>query len=169
MGSLSVYITAVTGRPAGKPTLFPDNPVDNRFDGSFVVWMNRWVNCDVPGAVDLGNSQIAIGFSPVCTHMGCLLVRGMKAGEHDLQPFEPESKQLICGPCRCHGTSFDLVKAGLVVLGPATQNLPQLALRRVNENGHAQSDGTHIQAHAWLNDPDPRFEHWPYKPRVVLD
>ncbi len=48
--------------------------------------------------------------------MGCLLVRGMNAGEHDLQPFDPQAEQLICGPWRCHGTWFNLVKAGLVVL-----------------------------------------------------
>ncbi|MEE9163138.1 MAG: hypothetical protein V3U35_09250 [Candidatus Neomarinimicrobiota bacterium] len=47
-----MQITDVTGKQAGKPALFPDNPADHRFAGSFVVWVNR----DVPGAVDLGNS-----------------------------------------------------------------------------------------------------------------
>ena len=94
-----------------------------------------------------------IAFSPVCTHMGCLLVRSEQ--DHGIQGDATD--HLTCGPCPCHGTTFDLLRAGLVVLGPATQNLGQLGL---------QSDGGDVLAVEWLQNEkqhiDPVEEVWPF-------
>jgi arsenite oxidase small subunit len=51
-----------------------------------------------------------------CTHMGCPL-RGLFKAEHG-----------ILGPCACHFTTFDVAKRGQVVMGQATENLPQVLL-----------------------------------------
>ena len=42
------------------------------------------------------------------------------------RPVQGEHK--ILGPCPCHFTTFDLRNNGMVVLGQATQNLPQVTL-----------------------------------------
>lgn len=66
------------------------------------------------GGVGPGGSIVA--FSDICTHMGCSVSGNVK----------PE--QEVAGPCPCHFTTFDLSKNGLVVVGPATTNLPQVRL-----------------------------------------
>ncbi len=64
----------------------------------------------------VGEDEDIVAFSYLCTHMGCPLV-GLYKDEHK-----------ILGPCACHFTTFDLTKNGMVVLGQATQNLPQITL-----------------------------------------
>ena len=34
----------------------------------------------------------------------------------------------MLGPCPCHYSRFDLAKGGIVILGQATQSLPQVTL-----------------------------------------
>ena len=126
--------------------------IDNGdFSGSFAFR----VTTDAPGAVpDLHpdhGGDFLVAFSPRCTHMGCLLLRD----EDDRDPHDPRdngSEQLLCGPCACHGTTFDLLKGGLVVLGPATQNLAQLKL---------EVDGNEVKATGWRAHVHPVEEHWP--------
>jgi nitrite reductase/ring-hydroxylating ferredoxin subunit len=104
----------------------------------------------ITGAIDLstvpGQSGFAIGFSGVCTHMGCRLPETVLPDGGDT----PDG--LVVGPCPCHGTSFDLERSGLVVLGPATQHLPLLRLGL---------DGDSLEALNWLTDVDPVAERWP--------
>jgi len=57
-----------------------------------------------------------VAFSNLCTHMGCAVSGNVDAGRG------------TAGPCPCHYTSFDLAKGGLVVVGPATTDLPQVRL-----------------------------------------
>lgn len=97
-----------------------------------------------------------IGYSAVCTHMGCLLARS--DSDHDVQysPDGNDGHQVTCGPCPCHGTTFDLIKCGLVVLGPATRNLPQLRLALVDVGGQA-----HVKPVGWAEEMDPRSNDWP--------
>lgn len=64
----------------------------------------------------VGPDGDVVAFSYLCTHMGCPLVGQYKA-EHK-----------ILGPCPCHFSTFDLRTNGMVVLGQATQNLPQIML-----------------------------------------
>ncbi len=64
----------------------------------------------------LGPDGDIVAFSYLCAHMGCPLV-GQYKDEHK-----------ILGPCTCHFTTYDLRNNGMVVLGQATQNLPQITL-----------------------------------------
>jgi arsenite oxidase small subunit len=64
----------------------------------------------------IGPDGDIVAFGTDCTHMGCPL-RGA---------YKPEYG--ILGPCGCHFTTFDLAHRGMVVLGQATQNLPQVIL-----------------------------------------
>jgi len=129
----------------------------DRFRNSFVVRINK--EPDVPG----GSGAIAhpaggflIAFSSVCTHMGCLLVQPADDPANQ-PPLSGYPDELVCGPCPCHGTIFDLSRGGVVVLGPATQNLPQLKLR---------IEGDQLIAYKWWQErpyqhEDPREEIWP--------
>ncbi len=64
----------------------------------------------------IGADGDIVAFATDCTHMGCPL-RGL---------FRPEHAAL--GPCACHFTTFDLTHRGMVVIGQATENLPQILL-----------------------------------------
>ena len=65
----------------------------------------------------VGPDRDVVAFATDCTHMGCPL-RGQFQREH-----------AVLGPCPCHFTTFDLTHRGMVVLGQATENLPQIILR----------------------------------------
>lgn len=64
----------------------------------------------------IGPDEDVVAFGTDCTHMGCPLAGTFKV-EHG-----------ILGPCGCHFTTFDLGRRGSVVLGQATENLPQVLL-----------------------------------------
>lgn len=64
----------------------------------------------------VGPDEDIVAFNTDCTHMGCPL-RGLFKAEHG-----------ILGPCGCHFTTFDVTKRGQVVIGQATENLPQVLL-----------------------------------------
>jgi len=141
-------------RKAGDVAVFSE-PTETAFHLSFVV---RVVH-EVPGS-EPHDGEWLVGFSPVCTHLGCLLVRS--GSKDDDVVYERKTQQdgkdvetLTCGPCPCHGTTFDLREAGLVALGPATQNLAQLELEVDLTNEVVTADG-------WLGGRDPRAENWPY-------
>lgn len=85
-------------------------------------------------------------FSNVCTHMGCALIRT------DGAPLTRSGGALLCGPCPCHGTTFDLTRRGIVVLGPATQHLPELELSIA---------GGEATATEWRGPPAPDGKVWP--------
>jgi arsenite oxidase small subunit len=65
-----------------------------------------------PGGVGPNNS--IVGFSQLCTHKGCPV------------QYKAERKLLICP---CHWSSFDPTKSGQMVIGQASQALPQIRLR----------------------------------------
>ncbi len=69
-----------------------------------------------PAAGGVGADGDIVAFSELCTHMGCPMGTLYKA-EHG-----------ILGPCACHFTTFDLTHRGMVVIGQATENLPQVVL-----------------------------------------
>lgn len=74
-------------------------------------------------------NKFLTGFSNICTHMGCRLAKEGVALARD------PTKALILGPCPCHGTTFNLSQGGVVVLGPASQHLPQLTLAISEQSG----------------------------------
>lgn len=57
-----------------------------------------------------------VAFNYLCSHMGCPL-NGLYNHDHKMQ-----------GPCPCHFSRFDLTKDGTLILGQATQSLPQIVL-----------------------------------------
>ncbi len=87
-------------------------------------------------AVVLEDKSVVVAYLNVCTHMGCSLVRTESTRLHEYQPGlnTPSSgnksteTKAILGPCPCHGTTFDLVRDGMVLFGQATKDLVQLEL-----------------------------------------
>lgn len=71
---------------------------------------------DRPAAGGVGPDVDIVAFATDCTHMGCPL-RGQYNPTH-----------AVLGPCACHFTTFDLTLRGQVVIGQATEDLPQILL-----------------------------------------
>lgn len=128
---------------------------------AFVLKVAEPVGGSMPAWDEPGGHLIAFGNA--CTHMGCSLVSELGRESPQIAyspPAEGQEQSIVCGPCPCHGTTFDLSKEGLVVLGPATQDLPQLALER---------DGDDVIATGWRAAPDPRIERWPLPPAAEAE
>lgn len=85
------------------------------FDYPLQGQSNIMVKLDQPVAGGVGPDEDIVAFSSLCTHMGCVV-----------SEYRPEHKAL--GPCPCHFSTFDLAHNGMVTLGQATQNLPQVLL-----------------------------------------
>ena len=100
-------LAAVAGLTAGELLTF-DYPNEGQ--------TNFLVKLDAPASGGVGPDEDIVPFSYLCTHMGCPLV-GTYNDEHK-----------VMGPCQCHFTTFDLRQHGMVVLGQATQDLPQITL-----------------------------------------
>ena len=100
-------LAAVSDLAAGEPLTF-DYPADGQ--------KNFLIKLDATAQGGVGPAGDIVAFSYLCTHMGCPLV-----GQ-----YNPEHR--VMGPCPCHFTTFDLRQNGMVVLGQATQNLPQIVL-----------------------------------------
>ena len=112
---------------------------DVKFAGGFVVKIAYEISEALPYS-----GEWIVGYGSPCPHMGCLVGK---------VSYSASPQKLVSSPCPCHGSTFDLIKDGLVVLGPATQNLPRLELEIV---------GSALQAKGWLRKEfDPNFEQWP--------
>ncbi len=85
---------------------------------------NVLVKLDTPVSYGVGPGEDIVSFSSICTHMGCVL-----------DEYRPEHNAL--GPCSCHFSTFDLANNGMVTLGQATQNLPQVLLSVEDDNIYA--------------------------------
>lgn len=85
------------------------------FDYPLQGQRNVIVKLDTPVATGVGPDDDIVAFSSLCTHMGCVV-----------EDYKPEHNAL--GPCPCHFSTFDLANNGMVTLGQATQNLPQVLL-----------------------------------------
>lgn len=93
----------------GKPMDFM-YPLDHFSHRNFVVKLGK------PAIGGVGPDGDVVAFNYICTHMGCAL-NGL---------YNHQYRML--GPCPCHFTRFDLTKNGMVIIGQATQNLPQITL-----------------------------------------
>ena len=82
---------------------------------------NFLVKSGRPAFDGVGTDKDIVAFNYLCSHMGCPL-NGT---------YRHEFKML--GPCPCHFSRFDLTKNGIVILGQATQSLPQIVLEVQNE------------------------------------
>jgi arsenite oxidase small subunit len=94
--------------------LKPGEPFD--FEYPLEGQRNFVLKLGAPAHGGIGDDGDIVAFSYACTHMGCPLI-GLYKDEHK-----------ILGPCGCHYSTFDLTRSGMVVLGQATENLPQITL-----------------------------------------
>lgn len=114
-GSPAVVVaTFQRTKVASLSDLKPGEPFD--FEYPLEGQRNFVVKLGAPAHGGIGEDGDIVAFSYACTHMGCPLI-GMYKDEHK-----------ILGPCGCHYTTFDLTLGGMVVLGQATENLPQITL-----------------------------------------
>ena len=109
-----VLMTYPRLRIASLSQLQQGQPVD--FEYPLQGQPNFLIKLGAPASGGVGPDGDIVAFSYICTHMGCPLI-GQYKDEHK-----------ILGPCPCHFTTFDLRNNGMVVLGQATQNLPQVTL-----------------------------------------
>lgn len=72
------------------------------------------IHLSEPAKDGIGPNRAIVAYSTLCTHKGCPV------------SFHPERKMLICP---CHWSTFDAAKAGALVIGQASQPLPQIKLR----------------------------------------
>ena len=98
-------------------------PVDFRYP--LEAQTNLMVKLGVPANGGVGPSGDIVAFSYLCSHMGCPLT-GLYNKEHKM-----------LGPCPCHYSRFDLAKGGLLILGQATQSLPQILLETRGDDIYA--------------------------------
>lgn len=67
-----------------------------------------------PAAGGIGPNNEIVAYSTLCTHKGCPV------------NYKPERKLFICP---CHWSTFDPLKSGTLVIGQASEALPQINLR----------------------------------------
>jgi arsenite oxidase small subunit len=82
------------------------------------------IRLDAAGPGGVGPDRDIVAYSTLCTHKGCPV------------SYRPARKMLICP---CHWSSFDPAKGGALVMGQASQYLPQIELRI--ERGVVQAVG----------------------------
>jgi arsenite oxidase small subunit len=75
-----------------------------------------------PAKGGVGPNDAIVAYSTLCTHKGCPV------------QFHPERKMLICP---CHWSTFDAAKSGAMIIGQASQPLPQIKLRLEADRLHA--------------------------------
>ena len=78
----------------------------------------------VPGGV--GPDKDIVAYSTLCTHMGCPV------------SYSPEARTF---KCPCHFSVFDSEKAGQMVTGQATENLPRIILSHNADTGDIKAVG----------------------------
>ena len=141
MAEIIVSIADVPG--VGRPH-FVATP-DDQLGTFFIVRIKREPNIgglEIPPSsrTSPGGREWVVAFSNACTHMGCDLISTKQSV--DLQGT------YLAGPCPCHMTTFDLSRAGMTVMGPATEALPQLGLQWVS------AEQTMVRVAGWLQDRD---------------
>ncbi len=77
-----------------------------------------------PATDGVGPNSEIVAYSSLCTHKGCPV------------SYKAERRMFICP---CHWSTFDPAKAGTLVIGQASQSLPQIHLRV--SNGIVQAFG----------------------------
>ncbi|GBE25048.1 MAG TPA: arsenate reductase (azurin) small subunit [Actinobacteria bacterium] len=124
----SVTVTTLSDLKEGMPITF---------DYPQVGQSNILVKMGEPVIGGVGPDDDIVAFSRLCTHMGCVV-----------PDYKHEHK--VLGPCPCHYTTFDLVHGGIVSMGQATQNLPQILLS-VNDAGDVAADGVFRLVYGYAN------------------
>lgn len=98
--------------------VYPLNPktnkpkADSRLNRIVLIRMNA---ADFSAETKKDAAGDVLAFSAICTHQGC-----------DVKTWMSADKALACF---CHGSKFQPLDAGAVVLGPATRAMPVLPIR----------------------------------------
>lgn len=103
------YPSTTVGEAANLTT---DSPMRFTYPDSASPCIAIKLGKPVPGGV--GPDNDIVGYSLLCTHMGCPT------------QYDKVSKTL---KCPCHFTEFDAEKSGQMICGQATQDLPRILLR----------------------------------------
>ncbi len=72
------------------------------------------ITMDGPAENGIGPNRNIVAYSRLCTHKGCPV------------SWNPDQRILICP---CHWSSFDPAKKGRMIIGQASQGLPQIVLK----------------------------------------
>ena len=100
-------------KPVGKAGgLAANQPVNFTFPDASSPCALVKIGNPVPGGV--GPNQDIVAYSTLCTHMGCPVA------------YDPAQKVF---KCPCHFSMFDAEKAGQMICGQATENLPRVVLK----------------------------------------
>lgn len=91
---------------------------------------NLLVKLGRPAHDGVGPDGDVVAFSSICAHMGIPLDGA----------FKPELG--LIGPCPGHLSTFDLARSGMMVMGKASENLPQIALA-VRDGGEIYATGSY--------------------------
>ncbi len=102
-----VAIAKLTDLKAGEPIFFDYPQVGQR---------NLLVKLGKAAEEGVGPDTDIVAYSVFCAHMGVPLDT-VYNHEHG-----------VLGPCPAHFSTFDLAKSGMLVIGKATQHLPQVVL-----------------------------------------
>jgi arsenite oxidase small subunit len=79
-----------------------------------------------PVAGGVGPEHDIVGYSTMCTHMGCPVV------------YDANAKTF---KCPCHYSMFDAEKSGQMICGQATENLPRVLLEYDTKTGAVTAIG----------------------------
>lgn len=108
-----------------------DEPLQFRYPQNHLNNVTMIVKTGVPSMGGVGPDGDIVAFNSICTHMGGNLMGKRKKR----QKYQADTK--VLGPCPLHLTTFDLTRAGIVVAGQATQNLPQIILETKGDEIYA--------------------------------
>jgi arsenite oxidase small subunit len=106
-------VLSYKAKPVGKAgSLAANQPVSFTFPDASSPCVVIKMGTPVLGGV--GPNKDIVAYSTMCTHMGC--------------PVSYDSAQRVFR-CPCHFSIFDAEKAGEMVCGQATENLPRIVLK----------------------------------------
>ncbi|MBC8751887.1 MULTISPECIES: arsenate reductase (azurin) small subunit [Paraburkholderia] len=102
----------------------PNTPVSFAYPDAASPCVAIKMGSRVPGGV--GPDGDIVAYSAMCTHMGCPVA------------YEPTTKVF---KCPCHFSMFDAEKAGQMIAGQATENLPRVRLHYDEKTGAVSAVG----------------------------
>jgi Rieske Fe-S protein len=117
-------------RTSGEYIVLRDVPTD------LDIFLVRIDGAKKTGPLELQKEDGIVAYSRRCTHMSCYLVPVPSVSPGRL----PTADGLLS--CKCHFSCFDLKNSGLPVIGPATDCLAQMELKKV--------DQTHVELVGWI-------------------
>lgn len=152
----AVIVGAVGRRPAGvaaqaeKVVLaYPDYPnvavamLDELIEGEPVFFdypqagqRNMLVKLGKAAEEGMGPDGDIVAYSAFCAHMGAPLDNVY------------DQEHAVLGPCPLHFSTFDLTKSGMLIMGKATQPLPQVVLD-LDDAGQISATGMYGLIYGW--------------------